>query len=48
MDELGYLLKKDALGLSFLYVVTCVAWGSGSLYRHTGNGNSLPAAYRLC
>jgi hypothetical protein len=27
MDELGYLLKKDALGLSFLYVVACVAWG---------------------
>jgi hypothetical protein len=38
MDELGYLLKKDALGLSFLYVVTCVAQELRSFNRSTGIG----------
>jgi hypothetical protein len=36
VDKLIYLLEEKPLGLSFLYVVACLAQGQGSFDRHTG------------
>jgi hypothetical protein len=36
VDQLRHWLEKNLLGLSLLYVVACLAYGQGSINRHTG------------
>lgn len=41
VDQLRYLLEENPFGLSFPYVVTCVAQWLGNFTRHMRHGFSM-------
>jgi hypothetical protein len=47
VDQWRHWLEKNSLGLSFLYIVDCLAHGQGSFDRHTGRSGDMIDGSRI-